>query len=53
MFAPVRCCFDVMFLLVASPFALSVHLALRPVSIAALLVARAQRSALRHAQKDL
>ena len=28
MFAPVRCCFDVMFLLFASLFALSVHQAL-------------------------
>ena len=28
MFAPVRCCFDVMFLLFASLFALSVHEAL-------------------------
>ena len=30
MFAPVRCCFDVMFLLFASLFALSVHQALKP-----------------------
>ena len=29
MFAPVRCCFDVMFLLFASLFALSVHQALQ------------------------
>ena len=29
LFAPVRCCFDVMFLLFASLFALSVHQALR------------------------
>ena len=28
MFAPVRCCFDVMFLMFASHFALSVHQAL-------------------------